>query len=224
MAFRVKYSAMCGHGDELYILYFCSKVGFDVVGADAEWALEENSEKRTEKTVIKDRRRWWVRFDVGEVKFYSESSLWFSIKVHKRCMLGTVDLKCNRRLFFFFVSTFTCFIHKFQMNFLPLNVSLVIQSHRWVSEAFWFLHLFRTEILQSKQSKLLPVHLLSLHVTVCLERHFFLHKNNESIHITVIVDIFQCVWDIMQRILFVTGTRTRGILDWQEKVHFHWLG
>lgn len=45
MTVRVKYSAACGHGDELYIHYcedFCSRVGFDVVGAEKEWLLESN--------------------------------------------------------------------------------------------------------------------------------------------------------------------------------------
>lgn len=42
MTFRVKNSAVCGHGDELYILYhedFCSKVGFDVLWAELGWDL-----------------------------------------------------------------------------------------------------------------------------------------------------------------------------------------
>lgn len=45
MTVRVKYSAACGHGDELYIHYcedLCSRVGFDVVGAEKERLLESN--------------------------------------------------------------------------------------------------------------------------------------------------------------------------------------
>lgn len=75
MTVRVKYSEVCGHGDELYIHYrqeFCSRVGFDVGGKG--WDLEKKTEKRV-NGVIKDKKGGQIRIDMVEVKFYLHSSL-----------------------------------------------------------------------------------------------------------------------------------------------------